>query len=215
MIFITIDGADRRRRTGPVPVQSALEPLQGQGRRAAIPGGQRRSNGRRRRPRRRMATGARNCRSSIAGPMITAFPARPRISFRRTSRIPRTGRESTHHERHADLPRRACASIIIWWMAQQRLTSKPWLESARAERHVSDYAVIDTDCKNRPRCVSCRRRRSLHPLHQRLLHAHGTAGLVGDAPSRRPLGEYGRADRQQRGSADGQNPRHSKTCRRA
>ncbi|RCW79845.1 cytochrome c oxidase subunit 3 [Phyllobacterium bourgognense] len=24
------------------------------------------------------------------------------------------------------------ASIIIWWMAQQRLTSKPWLESARA-----------------------------------------------------------------------------------
>ncbi|WP_457301967.1 cytochrome c oxidase subunit 3 [Phyllobacterium sp. P5_D12] len=30
------------------------------------------------------------------------------------------------------------ASIIIWWMAQQRLTSKPWLESARA----SDFSPI-------------------------------------------------------------------------
>ena len=99
-------GADRRCRPDRLPVQSDLEPVQrrGGGRQSMAGNDAGMADAARRR--RRMAIGARNCRSSIAGPMTTACPARPRISFRRTSRRSREPVEGAAHERHPDLPGR-------------------------------------------------------------------------------------------------------------
>src|SRR5690606_19289164 len=87
-----------------------------------------RSNGRRPRPRRRMATGARSCRWSTAGPMTTACPAPRRTSSPR----PTPGRTS----RRRTSPVSVILVFIIvllglagWWLTQQRLMSRPWLET--------------------------------------------------------------------------------------
>ena len=71
--------------------------------RAAIRGGPRRWNGRRRPRRRRTATSARRCRWSIAGPMTTACRGPSRTSCRRTCRAI-SGRPGGTHERHPGLP---------------------------------------------------------------------------------------------------------------
>ncbi len=86
-------GVDRGRRADGVPVQSRLEPLQGQSRRAAIPGEPRRSNGRRRKPRRawqlgqgaadRLSLGLRLQRAGRSGRFHSAEPAARSASRRR------------------------------------------------------------------------------------------------------------------------------------
>ena len=106
-----------------------LEPASGAGRPAAIHGGRRRWNGRRRRRRRRTATGARSCRWSIAGPMTTACPAPRRISFRRTSRRATLGPlQGAAAMSVIVLFLAVIAAIVGWWLSQQRLMAKPWLE---------------------------------------------------------------------------------------
>src|SRR5206468_11220066 len=76
-----------------------------------------------------MATGARSCLWSIVGLTITACQAPRRISYRKTSR--------QYHEQLRE-PRAVSitilfvlapiGAIIAWWLSQQRLTAKPWLE---------------------------------------------------------------------------------------
>src|SRR5438034_8456357 len=76
-----------------------------------------------------MATGARSCLWSTVGLTITACQAPRRISYRKTSR--------QYHEQLRE-PRAVSitilfllvpiAAIIAWWLSQQRLTAKPWLE---------------------------------------------------------------------------------------
>ena len=70
---------------------------------AAIPGGRPRWSGRRPRPRRGTATGARSCRSSIAGPTTTACPARRRTSSPQNDPWPQRPAAS-RHERDPGLP---------------------------------------------------------------------------------------------------------------
>src|SRR5437016_12907045 len=76
-----------------------------------------------------MATGARSCLWSIVGLTITACQAPRRISYRKTSR--------QYHEQLRE-PRAVSitilfvlapiGAIVAWWLSQQRLTAKPWLE---------------------------------------------------------------------------------------
>src|SRR5437899_9303756 len=76
-----------------------------------------------------MATGARSCLWSIVGLTITACQAPRRISYRKTSR--------QSHEQLRE-PRAVSVTILFvlvpigaivaWWLSQQRLTAKPWLE---------------------------------------------------------------------------------------
>ena len=79
-------GADRGRRAGDLLLQRVLEPAPRQAFGRAIRGAPRRLSGKRRKRRPVMAIGARNCRSSIAGPTPIAFRARRRITCRRTRR---------------------------------------------------------------------------------------------------------------------------------
>ena len=79
-------GGVRRRRAAGLPVQPGLVAAVRPRRPGRIPGARRRSNGRRRTRRRSTATGARICRSCIAGRTTTACPVRRRTSFRRTCR---------------------------------------------------------------------------------------------------------------------------------
>jgi cytochrome c oxidase subunit 1 len=68
--------------------------------RRRIRGSRRRSSGRRPTRRRITETGARACRSSIAGPMTTAFPARRMTSSRRTCRWTRSSAAGRDHGVH-------------------------------------------------------------------------------------------------------------------
>ena len=93
-------GIDRGFRPDGVPVQSCLEPVQGQSLQAAIHGGRQHWSGRRRRRRPGTATGARSSRWSIAGRMITAYRAPRRTSFRRISRRRHGPFRELRRERH-------------------------------------------------------------------------------------------------------------------
>ena len=108
-----------------------------------------------------------------------------------TGRLTRGGGLMT---RHAHLPGRH-RRHRLWWMAQQRLTSRPWLEVGPLDRRARCKPARRSTRQDRPRRVSRRRRRPLQPLHQRLFHAHGGGRLVGDARSPAAVGEHRRADR--------------------
>src|SRR5947208_13514407 len=96
---------------------------------AAIPGGPPRWSGKHPKPRRGIATGASSCLWSTVGLTSTACQAPRRISYRKTSR--------QYHEQLRE-PRAVSitilfvlapiGAIVAWWLSQQRLTAKPWLE---------------------------------------------------------------------------------------
>src|ERR1700716_3197904 len=76
-----------------------------------------------------MATGARSYQWSMAGLTITACQALRRISCRKTSRQPRAPLKKTNAVKIAIIFFLApIGAIIAWWLSQQRLTAKPWLE---------------------------------------------------------------------------------------
>src|SRR6266446_11001826 len=76
-----------------------------------------------------MATGARSCLWSIVGLTITACQAPRRISYRKTSR---QSHEQLRETRAVSITILfvlvPIGAIIAWWLSQQRLTAKPWLE---------------------------------------------------------------------------------------
>ena len=143
------------------------------GRPAAIRGGRPRWNGRRRRPRRGTATGARSCRSSIAGPMTTACRAPRRTSFRRTSRRPTRAVREPRRERHR--PVHGCDRGHRRMVALAAAADGEALAGGRLDRrlpgHGSDRPAGSED---RARRVPRGRRLAVRAVHQRLLHAHGT-----------------------------------------
>jgi cytochrome c oxidase subunit III len=75
-----------------------------------------------------MATGARSYQWSIAGLTITACQAPRRISCRKTSRQPHEPLRETRAVSITLLFLAVIGAIVAWWLSQQRLTSKPWLE---------------------------------------------------------------------------------------
>src|SRR6266566_7157876 len=76
-----------------------------------------------------MATGARSCLWSTAGLTITACQAPRRISCPKTSR---QSHEQLRETRAVSITILfvlvPIGAIIAWWLSQQRLTAKPWLE---------------------------------------------------------------------------------------
>ncbi len=90
------------------------------------------------------------------------------------------------------------AVIVLWWMTQHRLTSKPWLEVGLVTESAGRRAVADRAGQGRARHFPRRRWRALCASDQRLLHAHGGSRLVGDAHSPAALGQHRRACAQQR-----------------
>ena len=107
-------GVRRRRRADRVPLQPGLAATSRASRPAAIPGAPRRSSGRRRTRRPSTATGARSCRSSIAGPTTTACRAQGGLhpaerAAERGPAEPRTAARSTEavHDLGARLHRAA------------------------------------------------------------------------------------------------------------
>ena len=78
------------------------------------------------------AISARSCRSSIAGPTTTACRAPRKTSSRRTSPGTSAGGPGPLMSDHARLPA-VIVAIAAWWLSQQRLMSKPWLEAGTVE----------------------------------------------------------------------------------
>src|SRR5215468_8356803 len=80
-----------------------------------------------------MAISARSCLWSTAGPMITACRARRRITCRKTSRRRRgQHRHKVHPMTVTLLFFIAMVAIALWWLLQQQITAKPWLEEGAA-----------------------------------------------------------------------------------
>src|SRR5258707_1000138 len=74
-----------------------------------------------------MATGVKNSRSSTAGPTITACPAPSGISCRKMNRRRIVGAGGPPMSAIV-LFMAGIAAIAGWWLSQQGLTAKPWLE---------------------------------------------------------------------------------------
>src|SRR5437773_11475724 len=76
-----------------------------------------------------MATGERSYQWSTAGLTVTACQAPRRISCRKTSR---QSHEQLRETRAVSITILfvlvPIGAIIAWWLSQQRLTAKPWLE---------------------------------------------------------------------------------------
>ena len=183
--------------------------------RAAIRGGRRRWSGRRRRPRRGTATGARSSRSSIAGPTTTACPAPRRISCRRTSRRPIAGRSgSLRRERHH--PVHGCGRGDRRMVAVAAAADSQTLAGGRARSAIFPAREhIDlAGSEDRTGRVSRRRRLAVRALHQRLLDAHEHGGLAAAAGAEAAVVQHGRPGPEQcraamgaRGRAPGRHRR--------
>ena len=73
------------------------------------------------------------------------------------------------------------AGIAGWWLSQQRLMSKPWLEQGSIDRIPGTRSPAHADGQDRPRRLPGRRRLPVRAVHQRLFHAHGAVGLAAAA----------------------------------
>ena len=172
-------GAVRRRRAAGVPVQPHLVVLPRSRRRVRIHGARRRSNGRRPIRRRSTATGARICRSCIAGPTTTACRARRRTSFRRTcrrrcARSP-AGREHGVHDVSLTVAYRRAASPAsssgCCWSAS--CATKSWEPQLRRRCRGGPTKHRIAPARVGLWVFLARRHVAVRPVHLRVLHAHG------------------------------------------
>ena len=75
----------------------------------------------------------------------------------------------------------AIAAIAGWWLSQQRLAAKPWLEEGLIGDFRERGRSVLAAGENRIGRVSRGRRLVVRTLHQRLLDAHEHGGLAGAA----------------------------------
>ena len=86
------------------------------------------------------------------------------------------------------------AAIVAWWLSQQRLTAKPWLEAGPIGDH---RRIVPARREDWIGGVSRRRRLPVRALDQRLLHAHGNGGVEARAGADAAVAQHGRADLEQ------------------
>ena len=84
-----------------------------------------------------------------------------------------------------------------WWLAHQRLMSKPWLEVGPDPIGGPGPTGMPT-AEDRARHLPRGGRRALRPLRQRLLHAHGVRRLAADADAADRLAEHRHAGARER-----------------
>ena len=114
------------------------------------------------------------------------------------------------------------AVIVGWWLSQQRLTAKPWLEEGSIDDFPGTGAIDLAGSEDRTGRVSRCRRLAVRTLHQRLLHAHEHGGLAHDARAFAAVVQHGRPGPEQccaamgtRGRAPGRHGRcHRRPLRR-
>ena len=162
---------------------------------------QRRWNGKRRKPRRRTATGVKNCRSFIAGPTTTACLAQNGILCRRTSRR-RIRSRSSSRERH-------CV-VHGWSSADCRMVAFPTTADSQTlaggrSASVTFLAehIVAAGCKGRVGRISRGGRLAVRAAHQRLLDADGFDRLAAAACAKIALVQHRRAGGQQHRAAMG------------
>ena len=189
-------GAHRRRLRAGLPVQHDHEPLARREGDRRIPGSRRRSSGRRPTRRRTTATGARACRSSIAGPTTTAFRARRMTSSRRTCRWTRSSAAGAITgfiiEQHRDLRRAVPRRRGL--VRRREPPDGEALGEPRAEgRRRRDHDVAGA---HRPVDLHGRRDLALLAVPVGLLDAHAPEHrLVPPDDPEDPLAQHARADR--------------------
>ena len=104
------------------------------------------------------------------------------------------------------------AAIAGWWLSQQRLAAKPWLEEGSIGDFPGAGAFVPAAGEDRTGCVSRCRRLAVRALHQRLLHAHEHGGLALAARASAAVVQHGRPDPEQcRAAMGARSPRAGTT----